>query len=83
MSFALGLEGIQEFEEHVKKIWEYAFAHAIRTFQFFNPETGVPPFLIPPTMRDFLLSPSTVSGLIAYGATFYSLYALSSGRLTR
>lgn len=40
MSFVLGLEGIQEFEEHVKKISEYAFGHAIGTFQFFNPETA-------------------------------------------
>jgi len=40
MSFVLGLEGIQEFEEHVKKICDYAFAHAIQTFQSFTPETA-------------------------------------------
>jgi len=40
MSFVLGIEGIQEFEENVKKICDYAFAHAIRTFRPFDPETA-------------------------------------------
>lgn len=38
MSFVLGIEGIQEFEEDVKRICDYAFAHAIRTFTSFDPE---------------------------------------------
>jgi hypothetical protein len=37
MSFVIGIEEVQEFEDKTQKICDLAFAYAIRTFSSFNP----------------------------------------------